>query len=200
MADLERVRDVTKHYERLHGLRLVALGVPFLISAAWRAGWLGGWPSRDPRVAGYWFVASLGLAVAVSYLIRAWYRHRFGRARSTLWSSGALTLFAVSTAFLAAIGLQTELSWRLSVPALFLSAVFTSIGLKRRGWRRHYVAVAGVWVVFAMLGVAGVSIATRNVALDVVIGLSLMIAGLGDDRVLKSSLRPPMAEDCARPV
>ena len=199
MAELERVRDVTEHYERLQGLRLVALGVPFLLSASWRAGWLGGWPSRDPRVAGYWFLASLGLAVAVSYVIRAWYRRRFGLAQSTLWRGGALPLLAVSTAFLAVIGLQTALSWRLSVPALFLSGVFTSIGLERRGWRRHYLGVAGVWIVFAMLGVAGVSVDTRDVALDVVVGLGLIIAGLGDDRVLKGALRPPLAED-ARPL
>jgi hypothetical protein len=200
MADLERVRDVTEHYERLQGLRRVALGVPFLLSASWRAGWLGGWPSRDPRVAGYWFLTSLGLAVAVSYVIRAWYRRRFGIAQSTLWRGGALPLLAVSTAFLAVVFLPIALSWVPLAAFLFLSAVFTSIGLKRRVWRPHYLPVAGIWVVFAILSVGGVPVDTRDVALDVAIGLSLIIAGLGDDRVLKGALRPPLAEDYARPL
>jgi hypothetical protein len=51
-----------------------------------------------------------------------------------------------------------------------------------------------------MLGVAGVSVDARNVAFDVVVGLGLVIAGLGDDRVLKSALRPPLAEDYAGPL
>jgi hypothetical protein len=51
-----------------------------------------------------------------------------------------------------------------------------------------------------MLGVAGVSVDTRDVAFDVVVGLGLIIAGLGDDRVLKGTLRAPLAEDYARPL
>jgi hypothetical protein len=45
MRDIQTVRYVTTHYPRLQGLRLAPLGVPFLLSAAWRAGWLAWWPA-----------------------------------------------------------------------------------------------------------------------------------------------------------
>jgi hypothetical protein len=55
MHDVRRLPYVTEHHPSLEGLRVVPLGVPFLTSAAWRAGWLAWWPWTAGRDAELWF-------------------------------------------------------------------------------------------------------------------------------------------------
>ena len=92
MADLARIRYVADHYDNLQGLRIVPLGIPFLLSAAYRAGWFD-WVALSDKVARYVFFGELAVAVAVSYVIRAAYRRRFGMVLPS--RRGAWTLLAL---------------------------------------------------------------------------------------------------------
>src|SRR3954470_10838304 len=103
MRDRHMVRYITTHYARLHGLRLVPLGVPFLVSAAWRAGWLRWWPATEGRGATMWFLALLTTAVAISFPIRSWYERQFGSVAARRRDSGLPPLVA----FVALVGLAT---------------------------------------------------------------------------------------------
>src|ERR1700722_8985478 len=120
MGRCDGIDYVTERYADLQGLRVAPLGVPFVVSAAWRAGWLGGWPSPDDHIARYWFLASLAIAVALSYGIRAHYRGRFGVVRAPRWRTGVLSTVSLWGGVVALAALQGRFGWRLSVPALFV--------------------------------------------------------------------------------
>jgi hypothetical protein len=50
--------------------------------------------------------------------------------------------------------------------------------------RWHYLPIAAAWFVFATLPPLGVSVHSRDVVFDLLIGLSLVVAGIGDHRML----------------
>src|SRR5262245_7329069 len=75
--DFENVSVVPERYAHMQGLRLVPLGVPFLVSAAGRAGWLD-WISRSAVVrADLWFLMFFA-ALACGALVGRYYTRRFG--------------------------------------------------------------------------------------------------------------------------
>src|SRR5712691_1466871 len=124
MAELDRVRFVTERYEQLQGLRLLPVSMPFLLSAAWRAGWLGGWPSQDPRHAAYWFVGGFAVAIALSFIIRSWYHRQFGVVRARPWRTGLISMSFVFVCFVALASLQSAFAWPISMPVVFVGPVF----------------------------------------------------------------------------
>ena len=191
MADLTRVQYVTAHYAHLQGLRLVPLGVPFLLSAAWRGGWLGWWPGADGPGAGQWFVLMLAAAVAVSYLIGASYRAQFGEVRPLPGRSGAATLILSFVAVLALGWAQDQFGWQVSVPTIFIGLMLFRLGLAARALRKHYLVLACLCCVMLAMPLTGLSQLVLAVSRDLLIGLGLIVAGIGDDHVLRRVLRPP---------
>src|SRR5688572_739259 len=122
MPDLARIHYVAEQYDHLQGLRLVPLALPFLASAAWRAGWLGGWPTGSvPMEAAYWFFGGLALAIALSFTVRTYYRRRFGMTRPLPWRSGFITLTTLFACFVWLVSLQSTYEWPVSVPAIFIA-------------------------------------------------------------------------------
>ena len=200
MKDLSRMRYVTEHYAQMQGLRLVPLGVPFLASGAWRAGWLRGLPAADGHGAAYWFCMGLAVAVAMSFAVRAYYRRRFGLAQPLPGRNGVVTLMAFVASFMVLVAMQDELHWRVSIPALFVAVVFAYLGLVQGRLRQHYLALAGACLIFASLGILGVPLHERDVLLDFLIGGGLIAAGIGDHLVLRNTLQPPRSETYASPV
>lgn len=195
--DPDRVRYVTQRYAQLQGLRLLPLAAVFLISALWRSGWFGpsltdgSLGSVGPQSAAIWFVAALAGAVILSFVIRAWYTKRFGFVSQSMLHSGVLQLTALSIGFVLAVWTQEQWHWPLSVPAVFIGAVLLYVGVAYRATRRHYVAAAFVWFAVVTLGTFGLSDAARDAVLDLAIALGLLIAGLGDHRLLQQTLQRP---------
>ena len=199
MRDIQTVRYVTTHYPRLQGLRLVPLGVPFLLSAAWRAGWLAWWPGARGRGATLWFLALLACAVVVSFPIRAWYERQFGAVRARRRDSGVLPLLA----FVGLVGLaawaQLRVTPPLLLPLLTVGVILVLIGLRDREIRPHYIGVGVACGLSACAPALGVPLPARAILFDLLVGLGVMVAGLGDHRALASVLTPP-AQPHARPV
>lgn len=94
---------VTERYPHLQGLRLAPLGVPFLLSAAWRRGQLSWVPGTSGHGPGYWFLGLMALALIVSIALARYYRQRFGsvqlarRLKGPLLFCGFIALFLAST-------------------------------------------------------------------------------------------------------
>jgi hypothetical protein len=197
MTDLNHVGYVTAHYAQLQGLRLVPLGVPFLVSALWRGGWLPWWPSAEGAEAGSWFVLMLAAAVLVSYRIGASYHARFGAVQPLPGRSGAATLILSFVAFMALGWLQHQSGWQVSLPLMFGGVALFRLGLAAGALRKHYLVLACVCLLFALLRLTALSPRTLAVAHDLLIGVGLIVAGIGDDRVLRRVLRPPDSDEYA---
>src|SRR5436190_12556630 len=114
MTNCLQARYVTAHYAHLQGLRLLPLAVPFIASALWRAGWLTWWPGVNERTAGSWFVLLLGLAIAVSFVVRDAYRAEFGDVQPLRGQSGASFLLLSFVAFLVLGWFQGRNDWQIS--------------------------------------------------------------------------------------
>jgi hypothetical protein len=191
--DPHRVRYVTQRFAQLQGLRRLPLAALFLISAMWRIGWVG--PSLTdgplgPESAVMWFVAGLAAAVILSFVIRAWYTKTFGFVSQSALRSGVLPLAGISIGFVISLWSLEQWQWPVPLPAMFVAAVLLWIGVSDRAARKHYIAVAFVWFALVTLASFGVSDAARDAVLDLAIALSLVIAGVGDHRLLRQTLQP----------
>jgi hypothetical protein len=184
MRDCPTVRYVTTHYTRLQGLRLVPLGIPFLLSAAWRARWIGWWPGTEGRGAVTWFVALVAAAVLVSFPIRRWYERRFGTVRTRFRDNGLLPMLAFVALVAAAVWFQLQFAPRVLLPMLVLGLILAMIGWHDLPVRPHYIALGLAWAVFAWVQPLGVPPTARPVLFDLLVGGGLIVAGVGDHRAL----------------
>lgn len=195
MVDAMRRRYVTAHFADLQGLRLVPVGVAFLVSAAWRLGWLGPSLSVGRQEAGRWFFALVCIALAASFPIRASYRRRFGDVRLTGGYTGAPTLVGCLLTLILLVWHQERANWHVSLPPLFLGLVLFRLGIVQRRLRVHYVPIACAFLVLAVVAPFEMSELAGDVAVDVIVGGSLIVGGLGDDRVLRRTLQQPPSDE-----
>jgi hypothetical protein len=189
VVNARRVLYVTEHYAHLQGLRLVPLGVCFLGSGAWRAGLMGWVPGIAGRGARAWFVASLAIALGLSPAIGAHYR-RHGVVRPRVTTTGAVTLTTCFVSFVL-VGRLPPNAWQVSMPVLLVAFILAYLGVVAGGLRRHYLVIALACVLFAFAPLMRVPLAARNVALDLLIGMGLIGAGVGDHVALQRVLHAP---------
>jgi hypothetical protein len=183
------VRWVIRHYAQLQGLRVVPLGVVFLASAAWRAGFRGWLPHGISSRAA--FFIGLAIAVAISFPIQRWYRRHFGRARSRSTWRDATGLMLLTVGFVVCSSLDERLHG-ISIPALFVGCALLSTVIASEGRRWHYGPVAASWILVAMAGRMGLTPSIGYVLLDGLIGVSAIVCGLGDHRLLSKTLTKDM--------
>jgi hypothetical protein len=190
MHDLQRLRFVTERYPHLQGLRLIPLGLPFLVSAAWRDGQLEWVPGTAGLGPGLWFLALLLTALVISVAMGSYYRHRFGTVepKRDLTSVLAGLLFAVL--FLCSLGMQDILPFNISLPAVVIGTGVGYLGVAGGQQRTHYLALAALSLFFATLGSFGVPLHARDVLLDDLIGIGLIVIGVGDHLLLRRTLEP----------
>jgi hypothetical protein len=187
MIDIRRVQYVTEHRAHLEGLRIVPLGIPFLASAAWRAGWLTWWPWTAGRGADGWFFGGLATAIVLSYAVGRWYRRQWGWTRPSRRRGGAATLMMCTVGFVVLVLRQPD-HIRVSVPVAFIGLQLALLGFVEHGVRKHYRVIAAACFVVAGLPLAGVPPPVRAVALDLLVGVGLIVAGWGDHRALRATL------------
>ena len=189
MNDLLRLRFVTERYPNLQGLRLIPLGIPFLISALWRNRQVLGVPATDGRGATYWFFGLMVVALLAAWAVGRYYARHFGcvqpdrPARNLLASIGFLAIF------LSAVWAQEQLQSGFSVPAVVIAIGLFYLGLQGQV-RAHYLVVGGIALVFGALGAFGVPFQAREVLLDSIIGFGLIYVGISDHLLLRGTLQP----------
>jgi len=189
MDRLQRLRYVTERYECLQGLRLVPLGIPFLVSAAWRDGqlaWAPGTHGIGPRI---WFASLFTLAIGVSRIARGYYRRRFGNVQSAATVRTPLAAFVFTATFVLAASVQPE-SPSVSIPVVIVSLGLGYVGLVGGVARLHYLAIAGLTALFATLGPLGVAVHARDVLFDQLVGIAFIVIGVGDHVLLRDTLVP----------
>ena len=190
MHDLHRFRYVTERYPHLQGLRVAPLGVPFLLSAAWRAGQLSWVPGTSGYGAGYWFLGLMALALIVSVALARYYRQRFGSVQPGRRLKGPLLFCGFLALFSASIWAQEQFSSAVSLPAVVIGTALGYLGVSGGQLRIHYLTLAAVALGFATLGTFGVSVHARDVLLDELIGIGLIVIGVGDHLLLRRTLEP----------
>jgi hypothetical protein len=183
MDDVNRIRYVTEHYAQLQGLRLLPLSAPFLLASLER---MAGVPFVP---AGLWTLVAL-TALAAPYSIGRYYARRFGQAPPLRWRSGMLTLLGSCAGFLWFEWLQETLAPSVSLPLLFVAVALARLGLVAGRLRIHYLWIAAAVAAFAMLPHDGISADTRAAAAHLLVGGGLVVAAIGDDRILRRVLAP----------
>src|SRR5689334_209315 len=128
MDHLQRLRYVTERYEQLQGLRLAPLGIPFLLSSAWRDGQLAWAPGTSGVGARIWFTVLIAGAIGLSLIAKTYYRRRFGNVQSAATVKAPLAAFVFTAMFVLAASLQTSSS-AIPVPALIVALGLGYVGL-----------------------------------------------------------------------
>jgi len=190
MHDLQRLRYVVHRYPHLQGLRIAPLGIPFLLSAAWRNGQLHWIPGTAGRGASYWFVGLMAVAVALALVLGQEYQKRFGSLEAAGDIRTPLIAATFGAALVASIWIQGTLETSFSLPMIVIGGGLAYVGYAGGALRVHYMAVATVAFAFATLGVFGVPVLLREILLDELIGLSLIVIGVGDHLLLRRTLDP----------
>lgn len=160
-------------------MRLLPLSAPFLWSAASRLSSAASGPML-PR-AGWALVAA---ALATSVPIRRYYMRRFGNTRKVSWRNMFTWLGSLAALF--ALEWARE-AWRVPVSLLivFVAVVLARLGLSAHRLRVHYLWITAACLLFSLLAPLGASSEIRAAAFDLLLGIGLLIAAIGDDRVLR---------------
>jgi hypothetical protein len=194
MDHLQRLRYVTERYEQLQGLRLVPLGIPFLLSSAWRGGHLNAVPwttGIGPRI---WFALLVAAGVGFSLFIKAYYARRFGDVQSVLTLEAPLAAFVFAALFMLAASVQPQVKAAVSMPAVIVALGLGYLGMVGGLLRPHYLMMAISVAAFAALGPLGVPYHARDVLWDQLMGIGFVVIGVGDHLLLRRTLVPVAPE------
>jgi hypothetical protein len=181
---------VTTYYPHLRGLRLVPLGLPFLISAFWRIGQISGVPLVNGLPAERWFVGMLAVALGAAYAVGTYYERHYGRVQPQRAITHAIVAFALGMAFVLTVWSQDTFRWAVSLPILLVACALAIVGSTGGQVRAHYFVLAGACAMFSFLGTLGVPFVIRDVLLDILVGGGFILIGVGDHIVLRRTLSP----------
>jgi hypothetical protein len=185
MNELQRAY-VAGNYVHLQGYRFVPIGILCILMAAWNLNWLRWVPLTDDR-AGQLAVLLLMCSVIASYMIQtSVYEARFGSALPK-YRLGMPGVLLATILCLAAAWLQRRLSTTVSLPALVVALCLGWLSIRARGLRNHYIALSAAWALLTVVPLLQPE--TEIAALYGLIGISLIVGGVGDHRVLTRVLR-----------
>ena len=190
MDHLHRLRYVTERYEQLQGLRLVPLGIPFLLSSAWRSGRLAWVPWTTGIGARMWFVMLVASALALSLLAKTYYERRFGDVQSAVRLKALLAAFVFTSLFIVSASLGPDVQTVVSIPAVIVALGLGYVGMTGGVLRPHYLTMAVGVGMFALLGPLGIPLHAREILWDQLIGVGFVLIGAGDHLLLRRALVP----------
>jgi tRNA A37 threonylcarbamoyltransferase TsaD len=84
--------------------------------------------------------------------------------------------------------LQQWADWEISASLLFVAAALFRLSLSENGLRKHYVVPASACALFAFWIPTHAHSDAMRIARDLLIGITLIVGGVGDDRVLRRVL------------
>lgn len=193
----QRIRFVTRHYAQLQGLRLVPLGLFLLGVTAAIVGaldWLPGMDTGSDR--SQWLGGAALAAITASALAPVWYRNRFGSVTPLTRQRRDWTLGLTMAIWLLLSQVDGRLQWPILLNAALIAIALT-VTVVVDGWLRwHYLVAALAWFGISLLPSVGVATGTLKVTYFLGAGLTLLICGIGDHRLITSTLRgAPSSED-----
>src|SRR4029077_6513052 len=141
-----------------------------------------------PHVAGRWFAGAFLVTLASTYPIRRWYVAHLGIAPQGIAKSQLWPLLAGFGALLLGSAIQPALPF--NAPMALVALLLGAFGIRDYPFRRHYIAAAAVLFAYALHRLLGVPAAAVRVLLDLSIAAALAIVGIGDHRLLVSTLEP----------
>ncbi len=191
MQDLTRVREITRNYQSLQGLRLVPLGLFFVLLAAGAFGPAGNCTFSLP---------ALGASVLLYVLIGVYYRRTFGRVQQE-WGArewlgailGSLLLIAV---WVGATSVDAFLRPPFSTLGLALAALLVGHWYITGRFLTHYLVMAAVLAGASLLPLLGVPLqtfgfpATNSAFNSMLFGFMFIVGGFLDHLVLIRNLKP----------
>jgi hypothetical protein len=188
--DFEKVRALPGSYANMQGLRVVPAGVPFVFSAAGRAGWLHWMPGSVDLKIGLWFLM-LFAALLCGLLVGKYYERRVGWVDAR--KDGLPVLAVALPIFVVLLWIHRQILDR-SVPVplhvVFVGLVLMWVGLARPGMRSHYVPIGAAWLGVASLAIVGVPSDVQQTAGDFTIAITLIAGGIADHMALRRLLSP----------
>ena len=186
--DSKRSPFVTQRFPQLQGLRLMPTATLFVLSSSYRAGLFRLPGDARPGVAGRWFFFGLVIAIAASYPIRDWYREHFSLPTQRVKDSQFWPLVAGFACVVLAISVQGKAHLPFSLPIVVVGLLLGSVGVADYPYRHHFLAAGAVLVAEALLRPLGVPESVRSVLFDLAIAAALTIVGIGDHRLLATTL------------
>lgn len=190
---LERLRYVAGHYRELQGLTLVPFGLIFLAPGLLPDGW--GQQGETAR-----WLTIVG-ALLLSWLASVYYQHVVGRTWPALRTGGSYRWLAIMICgalllgYFAAPWFDGRVNPPISVTAAVMAGLLLIPFISARGrYRRHYLFLALLYVVVALLPLTGLVTSAQLVKdpllFGLLYGLPWIIGGLGDHIFLMRSLKP----------
>ena len=185
--DANRLGYVSARSAQLQGLELLPLSLVALLKAAYDAGLFSLPGDHLKNVGVEWFLVAVVLAVAAAYPIRGWYLKHVGMAPPGIAKSQLWPLLAGVLALPLGAAIQPAIPF--NGPVGLVALLIGAFGIRDYPFRRHYIAAAAVLFAYA-LHRFWVPAAAARVALDLSIAAALAIVGIGDHRLLVSTVPP----------
>jgi hypothetical protein len=196
--DYSRQLFVVQRYPQLQGLRLLPLACVAFLWATSDAGLVALPENDDVRIVRASLWGGIALAVLASFAIRRWYTSTYGWiSQRPLYHAGAPHVaIAACGGLILCFWDQTAVSTWLPLPLLFVATTTLAVAVAHEPFRRHYFAIAALW--FLVSAIRALDDRIPSSTFDLLIGVSLLVAGVGDHRLLARTLRPvPQSERIA---
>ena len=194
--DDNRLSYVTARYPQLRGLELMPLCLLFACMGAYNAGLFSLPGDAAPHVAGRWLMGAFLASLVATYPIRRWYVAHLGIAPQRIAKSQIWPLLAGAGALVLGTAIQPAVPF-FNVPVALVALLLGGFGIRDYPFRRHYIAAAAVLLTYALHRLLGVPQYAVRVFSDLSIAAALAIVGLGDHRLLVSTLEPVNSSDQA---
>ena len=196
MQDLKRVRYVTSYFSALQGLKLVPLGLLFLLFAAQAAGWRGLGRQGDCTLT----LPLLLVVIALYFVIGRYYDLTFGRVQYAARGVGDLAVLAWVIGLVGAI--VAEMIWKpaVSLIGLVIATGFVGGGFRSKRW--YYIVLGGLTAGVSLLPIwlnsplAGQYFGSFSFTFNFALGLTYLLGGLVDHLLLVRAFKaaPPADE------
>jgi hypothetical protein len=186
----EKRRDyVTPRYPQLQGLRLIPAAFVFLAAAPWhlRLYHLPGENQRNAPIR--YLLVALFVAAGASLPIKKWYEPRWGKVTQGLKGFPLPAMVAVLVGMVLAQSLVPAQALPFSLPLVVLAVALAVVGAMHYPYRRHYLLAAAVFAALSLHRTLGVPPDVWGALSFATIGIVLIIVGLGDHRLIATTLR-----------
>ena len=190
MEDLKRIEQITRNYEALQGLKILPLGLYFLILAL---GWLG-----EQGDCTFTLPALIG-ALILYGLIGKYYQRRFGQVKPLQRNLGKeiLVLIVAFVVFWLASYFDYSLNLSINLVGLTIAAgLILVFSQPSQRFRIHYLVMGVLVALISLLPLMGISrggeiIQPPGPVFNLLVGLVIIVGGIFDHYLLGRLFNTP---------